>query len=205
MNAGRLVLLALALALPCVGLACDDGTSRPPPASDGTDLPPNAGGGSGSGTGDGGPRTTDGGDDASSACNALVATDGPAVDQLAAIGDPPIGTGGNVETGTYQLTDARLYGQGAAGATGFSNRGILELEVTAGTGTFGRVLTTTSQAGQIVSEVRERGNLVVSGSSIALSVSCPGSRQEQLSFTSTATTLVVTNTQTRESYTFTRR
>ncbi len=202
MRAGSF-LLALALALPCVGLACDDDTSRPPPAADGTDLPPNASGGSGSG--DGGPRVSDAGGDASAACNDLVATDGPAVDQFGALGDPPVGNGGNVETGTYQLTDARLYGLGSAGATGFSNRGVLALEVTAGTGTFSRVITTTSQSGQIVSEVRETGGLVVSGSSIALSVTCPGARQEQLSFTSTATTLITTNPQTRESYTFTRR
>ncbi len=195
----RAFLLASVMAL-ASAVACKEETNRPPPASE-TSPPGPVGGGSARSDA---AASLDGGESDGGACNDLTTEDAPAVDQLAVVGDPPVGTGGTMESGTYELTDARIFGSAGAGATGLSVRGKLELAITGTSGTFARVVATGAQGGTSI-EDRDSGTLVVSGTTALLTLTCPTGGQEQFAYTATATTLVMTNVTSRESYTFTKR
>lgn len=184
--------------------ACSDPATRPGVSADGRPQPGSGVGGGGSADtstpGDGGAGAGDGG----TACNDLDLADAAPVDQLAAVDNPPPGAGGTLETATYVLTDARIYGAGSGGPTGLSVRGELVLQIDGASGTFSRLIDMGATSSNRV-ETRDRGTIVVASSNAVLTVQCPGTRQEQVSFTATATTLVMTNLTTRDSYTFTKR
>lgn len=198
----RLLACVLSLSTLATFAACKEDEDRPAAAADGTGAGGGGGGGGGAGS-EAGTTPDDAGTEAGVvACNALDVT-GATVDQLSATDAAPVGIGGTLIDGTYDLSDARVYGATAAGPTGISYKGALVLDTIAGT--MERVIVTAAQVGQ---PIEERSSLVytASGTSIVAQVTCPAARpNEQLTYTASATTLVLTNVTTRESYTFTRR
>lgn len=195
------VVLALA-ASGLLAAACKEDPVRPPPASDQNVQPGGALGGGGGG--DASANGVDAGGDGGGACTTLEADTAPAIDQIAVVGDPPAGSGGTLESGTYELSDARVYGSVGGGATGLFFRGRLALDVGASTTTIERVLVTSAQNGSATTE-RKAGTLVAGSTTATLAFTCEAPDQEQVTYTATGTTLVFTNTTTRESYTFTKR
>lgn len=191
-------LLALALTS-----ACSEPAARPPVADDGTYQP---GAGVGGGASDAGSRAPDAAaSDAGGACNDFDLADAQSVDQQGALDNVPPGQGGTLESASYVLTNAVVYGSGGGGGpTGLSVRGELELVVSNGAGTFRRLLDLGASAQSRI-ETRDSGTITASNASAVLTVECPVRSQEQVSFTATGTTLVMTNLASRQSYTFTKR
>src|SRR5688572_25224703 len=95
----RFLFFASALVLSC----SSDPPGRPPPGSSGSPFVPpgGAGGNNDGGNGEGG--ATDAG-----TCTMLANT-GFVVDQVGFVGDPPVGQGGQIQDGVYDLNEARLY------------------------------------------------------------------------------------------------
>jgi hypothetical protein len=61
----------------------------------------------------GGPLLQDASSCAGGACNSLVITDAPVVEEVLVSGSPPAFTGGTVVSGTYYLTSVSIYGADA--------------------------------------------------------------------------------------------
>jgi hypothetical protein len=194
--------LALALAtLLALAAGCQDAPERPPYQSgNGSPSSPGPSGGGGGGTEDGGAdedsATLDGG-----VCHELPNT-GPIIDQFGVVGEPPVGNGGPITDGTYDLTDARVYGPLGGGPTDISFRGSIRIRTE--TQEIERVLVRQQPVGPDL-EQRVTFQYAPSGSSLVTQQICPPGGQEQHSYTATETTLDITNLITRESFTFTRR
>lgn len=178
---------------------CAEEPTRPP--VEGSSGSPRIGGGAGGSDSvarDGG-SSIDGGD--AGACTELAITGG-VVPQQILTGDVPSGLGGGIADGTYDLTEAVLYGGPSAlpGPSGASYRGSIRV---AGQSFERRVVFTSS--GGAVAETSIRGTLAVSGASGTLSIACPFATQEQVTFTATGNGLVLSNLVTKESFGFTRK
>jgi hypothetical protein len=177
--------------------ACEDEPTRPPVASD---VRPNLGAGGGSSPGDGGVGAGDAGDAGS--CTDLPNT-GAEVPQNAVIDDLATGTGGTVADGIYDLAEARILqgSSGLPGPTGFSYQGSIRLTGQA----YERVLILKTSGGAS-SETRSSGTFVPTGTSAAITITCPAvSPAEQVTYTAGADRLTVSNLITKESFVFTRK
>lgn len=165
----RAVFASVAGAVVVLAAACSNEIHRPPPAEDPETVQPGRAGGGGQ-RGDGGidgGSVADAGADALGPCNTLTIT-GVLVDQQAVAGSPPTGTGGAIADGLYDLTETTLFvGPGAIGPTGKSFRETLA--ITGGTWQQARV--TITSAGQ--AQTQSTFTAAVSGSSVALSETCP--------------------------------
>jgi hypothetical protein len=189
--------IAVVLAIATL-LACEDETTRPPPAVYGkTDPGTNAGGGQ-----PGSDAGTDAGSDAG-ACTTLTIT-GNRVDQLGIVGEPPPGTGGTVLDGTYDMIEAQLYlpDGGAPGVTGNSFRGSLRIS---GSTVERSVIFTGNAGGDSRSVVR--GTLTVSGANGTYAIACPSLAQESLavSVPDGGASLTLSNQVTKEAFVWSKR
>ncbi len=193
-----MAVLALVLAA-----ACSDPAARPPVAEEGS-FEPGASLGGGAAADASALVPDAAASDAGNACNAFDLADNPSVDQLGALDSIPPGQGGTLESASYVLTNAVIYSGVSGGPTGLSVRGELELAVRGGTGTFRRLIDI-GASGQNRIETRDSGTLTISSNNAILTVLCPVRSQEQVTFTATGTTLVMTNVASRQSYTFTKR
>lgn len=192
-------LFSLAL-LACAAIACSDPPVRPPPAGDATESPGMGGAGGGGAAASDGGADAGGGDGGAEACTDLPKT-GAVIDQNAYALDLPPGIGGDVEDGTYELTDAAVYvgAAGLPGPTGAAYQGTLRV-----TGQrFERVLVLSS-AGGASAETASSGALTLAGINATLALTCPSASQEQVTYSATPTSLVLSNLVTKESFTFTR-
>jgi hypothetical protein len=183
--------------------ACSSKESRPAAAGDGTAAVPNNAG------------TTEGGVDASSgdssvdaavadsgaACNDVALT-GVLVDRIGINGDPPVGVGGTVVDGTYDLTGYSVYvgAGGVAGPTGISARGTIRISG-------GRIDEITEFSGSgPTTQARKSSGYSAASATFATTEICPnvgGSRQRQ--FTAADPLLTLTDMATKEAFTFTKR
>jgi hypothetical protein len=183
--------------------ACSSKESRPVPAVDGTAKVPNNAG------------DTEGGVDASArdssvdaavadtgaACNDVVLT-GVLVDRTGVNGDPPVGLGGTVVDGTYDLTGYSVYVGvgGVAGPTGITARGTIRI---AG----GKLDEITELSGSgPTTQVRKSSGYSAAAATFATTEICPsvgGGSQRQ--FTATDPLLTLTDMVTKEAFTFTKR
>ncbi len=142
-----------------------------------------------------------GSDAGGSKCSDLKVTSAP-VDQVAFVDLLPPATGGIMTDGTYDLTEARVYRSvgGTPGPTGVSIEGALRI-----TGRqIERVLLPKQNATQ-GAELRVSGNLTTSGTSASVSLTCPGSVDEQLSYSVSSGKLTFANPLKNELYVFTPR
>lgn len=192
-----------ALSVLTFAIACEDDPERPPPAADGPAQGGSAGAGGASGGDDG---TSDagtglGGD--GGACNTLEPPSA-SIDQNAVSGDPPAGTGGTIQDGTYDLVGASVYVgiAGVPGLTGNRYRGVLQIAGTVLSRTL--VFTNTSNA---TNTTAQAGPFSLNGVNMVLLVDCPTPVQEQLTYsvTNSGASLTLTNLVTREVYVFQRR
>jgi hypothetical protein len=176
-----------------------------------TDHPPattTPGGGStsgsvGGGGGDGGdagkdastiPTEAGGNDGASTAdsgvCTALV-DNGPLVERVYIVADPPVMTGGAIVDGIYDVTDSKVYvgPTGPTGTTDFSLQ--VSAQITGGVIEASAVL---SGAG-LVNKPVTRGTLATNGKSLTATQTCPTAGAPVISeYTATATTLTISST-----------
>ena len=174
--------------------ACKDEPAKPDVLADGLPPPLSVGGG-------GAPQETGDSSDAGGTCTDLQVTKA-AVDQVAFVDTLPQATGGIVADGSYDLTEARVYrGLGATpGPTGTSYQGALRL-----TGRrFERVLVTKTNTTAGL-ERRTSGTITVGGSSASVSLACPSSTDEQLTYSVTNGKLSFLNPQSGEVLVFTPR
>jgi hypothetical protein len=185
--------------------ACSSKESRPAAAGDGTAAVPNNAG------------TTEGGVDASlrdsavdtgtadsgAACNDVVLT-GVLVDRIGfnSSDSPPVGVGGTVVDGTYDLTSYSVYvgAGGVAGPTGISARGSIRISG-------GKLDEITEFSGSgPTTQVRKSSGYSAASATFATTEICPnvgGGSQRQ--FTATDPLLTLTDMVTKEAFTFTKR
>jgi len=197
MRRGSLAALALGALF-----ACEEDPVRPPTTGDGPTQPGGALGAGGGVPGDGG-SPFDGGDDGGS-CTSL-APGGAQVDQTRLVDDPPLGTGGPLLDGTYDLIEARLYVgvSGLPGLTGNRYQGSLRLTGTAAE----RALVVFTNANGLSTSSFVRGTLTASGPNATLAVTCPGPQQESYSVAvaNAGATLTLVNQVTKEAFVWSKR
>ena len=192
--------IALAFALPVIvaAAACEEEEPKPPVEQSGPK--PFAPGGGDSPTSDGG--ATDSGNDADAgACTELPIT-GAQIPQQIVTGDPPVGSGGPLEDGTYVITDATLFGGASAvpGPSGASYEGAIRITGT----TFERHVIFRTAGGAVV-ESAVRGTIDVVSTSPAIDLTCPFAQREQITYTATGNNLIISNVITKESLSFTKQ
>lgn len=178
--------------------ACSDDPKRPPASEDGRgSLSP--GGAAGSREGGAGDQDAGGGVDGGR-CNDIVLTSF-LVDRIGLNGDPPVGTGGTIVDGTYDLTRFDVYVGvgGVGGPTGITAQSTIRV---AGTTLDQVILYTGSGAPQ---EIRSTYSFAASGATLALTSICPAGGVSSRQFTANGTTLVVTDNVSKEVFTFTQR
>lgn len=191
--APSILFVAVALAA-----ACSDPPRRPPVERGGSGTS-GIGGGSSSAL-DGGAPDAGGDPGDAGACTDLEDA-GAVIDENATNDDLPAGMGGAVEDGIYELVDARRYvgAGGTPGPTGSSFKGVLRITGAA----FERVLRR-ERAGGAVIETRVSGTFTQSGTSGTIALTCPFPAQEQVTYTASGATLVLSDLGTLESFTFGR-
>lgn len=199
MRKPSIAVLAIAAAL--LGSACSEEPKRPPVTTDGTGTPDLGGVGGGGGDGGGGDGGLGDGGDAGTGCTELAPTGG-VINQNAVNDDPPAGTGGTIEDGVYDITDALVYvgAAGLPGPTGSSFQGSIRITGT----TFERVIVFRSSAGAST-ETRSSGTLATTNSNATVTLACPTASQEQLTYSVATTSVTFSNLVTKESFTFTRQ
>jgi len=200
---GRSFVFALCLAVSVVTYACKKDDDKPPVSSDtGQGGPSTSTGGGGGEGGAGDASTVDGGDGAAAACNDLT-NDADVVDQNRIAGDPPIGTGGTIPDGTYELTRADVYvgAGGTPGPSGVTYRGVLRLT----NGKLERVTEVTANQGATPVTQRSFGDVTAIAPAFTVLQSCPAAFQDQYSYSVVNNTFNITSTITHESFTFTIR
>lgn len=177
--------------------ACGDEPTRPLV----TESPGRPAIGAGGASGSGG--ALDAGADASDAgeCTSLPLTGGT-IPQQTATGEVPVGTGGSIANGTYDITEAVIYGGAAAlpGPSGASYQGSIRITDQ----TFERHVLFKSAGGAVV-ESSSKGTLNVKDASGVIALTCPYATQEQVTYTVSGNSLVISNIVTRESFGFTKR
>ena len=179
--------------------ACTEPTDRPATAVV-AGNPPQVSGGGGGGGGDGGSGEGGGAD--GGVCTDLV-NSGTLVDRTGVQGDPPTSLGGTVIDGDYDLSSYSVYVgvAGVAGPTGITAKATIRIsgsnidEIMELGGT-GKTTTTTAS----------RSAFSASGATFAETQLCPSTGAgRQLQFTATDPVLTLTNTTTKEAFTFTKR
>jgi hypothetical protein len=181
--------------------ACSSKESRPGPAGDGTATVPNNAGNTEGGASSGDSAVDTGVADSGAACNDVVLT-GVLIDRIGVNGDPPVGVGGTVVDGTYDLTGYSVYVGvgGVAGPTGISARGTIRI---AG----GKLDEITELSGSgPTTQVRKSSGYNAAAATFATTESCPsvgGGSQRQ--FTAADPLLTLTDPVTKEAFTFTKR
>ncbi len=136
-----------------------------------------AGAGGSTSAGAGGSTSAGAGGASSGACNQLV-NDGAPVPEVAETGTPPAMTGGAVADGTYVLTGRKDW----MGSCGCNTRQKLQI-----TGDVVQVVSRTDAD----PEVAFTGKATYAGSNLTLAMSCPASKTLALTYTATATTLMI--------------
>lgn len=199
----RRAVLALSVALLYAGAfaACSD-----PPAKPGAAIPGStpSGGGSGGGGGSGADSgldadsaATDGG-----ACND-VDNKGVLVDRVAVLGDPPVAMGGTIATGEYDLTSYTVYvgATGVSGPTGITAKA----SVRVGASAFDEALEL-GGTGKTATTSTVSSKYTASGATLAMTELCPSAGVgRQVQFTSTDTSLTLTDLTSKEAFTFVKR
>jgi hypothetical protein len=198
-----LFLLAALFCGALAGVACKDDPKRPPVESEGPAYPSGSVGG-GSSRDAAALPVTDGGDPDAGECTDLENT-GSVVDQTAVIDDTvPLGTGGTILDGTYNLTSAQIFEPTGStpGPTNATYAGSLRITGS----TFERVIVTaTSTSTQAGLENRVTGTIVPSGVNAKITLSCPIAVQEQVTYTVADESLTLSNLTTKESFVFTKQ
>lgn len=193
-----LVLATFLLPVGAAG-ACSDPPERPP--AGGGSLSGGSAGGGGGGGGEGGvdSGTNDSGD--GGVCNDLVIAS-QTVDRIGVLGEPPAGRGGTIVDGTYQLTDYSVFvgAGGVGGPTGITAKGAIR--ITAGT-----LDELYEFGGSGNPSVRSASSTYsATAATFATTELCPragvGATRQ---YTSNDTVLVLTDTATKEAFTFTKR
>jgi hypothetical protein len=183
--------------------ACSSKESRPASAGDGTATVPNNAGNTEGGV-DASSRDSSvdtGAADTGAACNDVVLT-GVLVDRTGINGDPPVGLGGTVVDGAYDLTSYSVYVgvAGVAGPTGITARGSIRI---AG----GKLDEITELSGSgPTTLVRKSSGYSAASATFATTEICPnvgGGTQRQ--FTAADPLLTLTDMVTKEAFTFTKR
>jgi hypothetical protein len=182
--------------------ACSSKESRPAPAVDGTARVPNNAGDTEGGVDASRDSSVDtGAADSGAACNDVVLT-GVLVDRTGINGDPPVGLGGTVVDGTYDLTSYSVYVGvgGVAGPTGITARGTIRISG-------GKLDEITELSGSGPTTLaRKSSGYNASAATFATTEVCPsvgGGTQRQ--FTATDPLLTLTDMVTKEAFTFTKR
>lgn len=179
--------------------ACGDPPPRPPVEGSRSGEPAHSTAGArdaGAGAG------TDGAADAGGLACTTLENDGPLIEQHAIVGDPPPGSGGEVEDGTYVLVESQLFvgPAGTPGPTGRSLRGAVritgdELE---------RVLRRETSGGAGF-EIHAAGVFTEEDGYGEIALTCPTAAIERITYSALGTTLILTDLGAGESFTFTRQ
>ncbi len=197
--------LLLALSLLSVAAACGGDSDSPAsgsPAAGGSTASggstsagaggsTTAGAGGSTAAGAGGSTAAGAGGASAGACNQLV-NDGPSVPEVAETGTPPAMTGGTVADGTYVLTERKDW----MGSCGCNTRQKLQI-----TGDVVQVVSRTDAD----PEVTFTGKATFAGSNLTLAMSCPASKAIALTYTATATTLMLFDPQDQSLQVFTKQ
>src|SRR5687768_13692165 len=120
-----LCLFAFALTAASAFVACSDDLKKPPYAVDPTVQPSNpvSGGGAEGGARDSGTPSQD----APTTCNDLPLTS-IQVAETGVVGDPPAGTGGQLQDGIYDIIEAQKFvGTGTPGPTGITYKASIQI------------------------------------------------------------------------------
>jgi hypothetical protein len=200
----RIACFALCLSVSIATYACKDDDKKPPVSADNGNGGPSTSTGGGTEGGAGDASSIDGGGDgAVAACNS-VTNDGDAVEQNRIVGDPPIGSGGTIAVGTYELTQADVYvgAGGTPGPSGVTYRGIL---VSGPNFKIERVTQITANQGATPVERRSVGDAEGIGPALTITESCPVVFKDPYSYSVVNNTLNITSTITKESFTYTLR
>jgi len=177
---------------------CADDPTRPPAAIEGETKPIPSGSGGGGADGGG---TLDSGSDADVVCTTLENT-GVVLDRVGVNGDPPVGIGGTVSDGRYDLTGYVVYVGvgGIAGPTGVTAKSSIRV---AG----GRVEQIILFAGSgTPTELATLGSFRAAGSTLTVTNLCPANGGVvQYQYTATDSVLTLTDPTSKEAFTFTKR
>ncbi|MBX3191980.1 MAG: hypothetical protein KF819_33625 [Labilithrix sp.] len=182
-----------------IGLgACKEEEQRPAPAESGGGGPSPGGGGGSSregGVDDGGAEGGDGG-----TCNDVLLPSA-VIDRIAVNGDPPVATGGAIAEGTYDLTQLDVYVGigGLPGPTGIAAQSAI---VVTGT-TIDQVIRYSGNAAP--EELRVTYAYATSSATLSLTGVCPLGGAASRQYSSNGFTLVITDTASKEVFTFTKR
>jgi hypothetical protein len=197
----RRVLVLVSVLLPLgAAVACTEPIEKPPAGGGsviGANIPGNGGDG-GDGGSDGGVTVSDAGD--GGVCTDLTAT-GQVIDRVGVAGEPAAGRGGTVVDGEYNLTDYTVFtgAGGAGGPTGITAKASLRI-------TAGKLEQRYEFGGSGNPSVRvTSGSYAATAATFATTELCPGSTAATLQFTANDTILVLTDTRTKEAFTFTKR
>lgn len=177
-------------------IACTE-TIDKPPAGEGS-IGVGAGRGSGSGAGDGGGdgSIADGG-----ACTDLTST-GPVIDRVGVAGDPAAGKGGTIVDGEYNLTDYTVFtgAFGVVGPTGITAKASLRI-------TAGKLEQRYEFGGNGSPSVEiTSATYAATAATFATTELCPVTGNvATLQFTANDAVLVLTDTSSKEAFTFTKR
>ena len=136
---------------------------------------------------------TGSGTDQGATCSTLVAG-GSCVDVQISSGTPPVGTGGTLAAGTYNLTSETFYGPGDAGTAYSRQETVILADVTATSFTFQDVRVSGTQTSHV------NGTATVSGTTLTYTFTCPpptdgGMTGGSEDFTATSTSFTVVQSQ----------
>lgn len=183
---------------------CKEEEPKPPvETSPATPKPTPGGSTTEAGTSDGGKEggNTTADADAGGVCTDLAASTA-VINEIAVQGDPPVGLGGALLDGTYNITDAQRFvgAAGVPGVTGASYQGSLRLS--AGATVLERHVIFKNASGA-ASELVHKGSFIPgTGGNGTVSLTCPTLTQESVSYTVNGNNLIISNLVTKESLTY---
>lgn len=196
----------LALAGVLALYACKDDDPHPPAADEngGSDPPGSVSGGSNTvpNENDSGVINDDGGivsaDGAVTTCTDLALT-GLVIDEDETDGTLPASTGGQIQNGIYNLTKVTRYVAVTGTTTGITYQ--QTIQVTNGN-TFQRVSILSSNA-TVGTAIPSSGVMVPTSPTLSITFTCPSQTVESYQYTVSGSTLVLSNIQTNEQFTYT--
>lgn len=180
-------------------VACSSDPQRPPPAGDGQTV--GAGAGGGSTTKDGGSSDAAIDADSGQVCN-TIANATLVVDRTGIVGDPPVGTGGTITDGRYELTEYRIYvgAGGIGGPTGVTASSAM----TVASGKMEQVLKLGGNTPATEKRVITAFN--ATASTLLRTNVCPSDgAAAQYQFTANDASIIITDTLSKEAFVFTKR
>jgi hypothetical protein len=128
---------------------------------------------------------------------------GVLVDENAVTGDF-VPLGGTIADGTYDIVEARRYlgSTGQGGPTSTTYQGSIRITNTT---TYESVIVTATGGAPGI-EARETGTLAPNGTTaLTLALTCPSASQEQLTYSAANTSLTLSNTVTKVTFTLTKQ